>query len=554
MDQQLTTMEVEDRGSDFELADILAIVKRRKWHILVPAVGFSVITIAVTVLWPPVYRSEATILIEQPDVPPDLVSSTVTSYADQRIAVIKQRAMTTDNVVALINKFDLYPEDRKRLPMTAVVDKVRSDVKVEMKSADVTDPSSGRPKKASIAFGVAAEYGDPRTAQKVANELVSVYLSENVRTRQRQAEETSKFLDAQADALKRHIDELEKKLSDLKIEHDGSLPEQRAYNTDALRRAEDELKQLDARASVMAELRANAETELASLTPYGPYVLEGEQVLSPQDKLKALRVQLLTLSARYTEKHPDILTLRQEVAALEAQLAKGGAGSGGATDQRRGGFAPDNPRFIQLQGQLTALDLEAHALARRRAAVESEIAQINQRLAKTPVVEEEYRTLVRTLEFAQGDLAQLRQKRLSAELGESLEAERKSERFTLIDPPQVPPEPVRPKRLLVLGVGLFLSVGGGAGIALLAELLDPAVRGSKKLAALVGAPPLVIVPYIRTRGEIVRRWWRFGIVTAAFVAVAAAAVAYVHWRVTPLDVLAAKWERRLDAAIGQILK
>jgi len=99
--------------------------------------------------------------------------------------VIKQRTLATDHIIELINKFDLYPEARKRAPISEVVVEVREDIDVELLSAKITDPRSGRPKEANIAFSVAYQYSNPAIAQKVANELVSFYLTISAKTSRR---------------------------------------------------------------------------------------------------------------------------------------------------------------------------------------------------------------------------------------------------------------------------------------------------------------------------------------------------------------------------------
>jgi uncharacterized protein involved in exopolysaccharide biosynthesis len=111
--------EAAPEPAPFEIGDAVAILKRRIWHIIIPFVLLSPIAFAVAVLLPPVWRSEAIVLIEQPDVPPDLVSSTVTSFADQRVQIIKQKVTATDVLVGIMDKFGLYradPADQRRRP------------------------------------------------------------------------------------------------------------------------------------------------------------------------------------------------------------------------------------------------------------------------------------------------------------------------------------------------------------------------------------------------------------------------------------------------------
>src|SRR5262249_57916150 len=149
--------------------DYLAIGRRR----LRVAVWSFVIVLAIgtatAVLIPPVYRSSATILIEQQEIPQDLVRSTISSFADQRIQQIKQRVMTTTNLLNIIREHGLYADEIDRKPREAILEKMRDDIHLNLISADVVDPRSGRPAQATIAFTVSYDNRSADRAVRVAN-------------------------------------------------------------------------------------------------------------------------------------------------------------------------------------------------------------------------------------------------------------------------------------------------------------------------------------------------------------------------------------------------
>ena len=152
-------------------------------------------------LWPPTYRSSGTILIEQQEVPTDFVRSAVTSYADQRVQMISQRVMTSANLLGIIDKYKLYPADRDKVARETLVDRMRDDIGLHMISADVVDPRAGRTTKATIAFSVSFDSRSAPTAAQVANELTTLYLSENVETRKQLAADTAGFLKDESERL-----------------------------------------------------------------------------------------------------------------------------------------------------------------------------------------------------------------------------------------------------------------------------------------------------------------------------------------------------------------
>ncbi len=576
--------------------DYIAIAKRRKWHFLLPVVVLFPICVAIAMLLPPVYRSSATILIEAPNIPRELVSSMITSYADQRLQSIYHRATASQNLTTIINKYDLYSEARTRLPLNEIIGNMRDAVTMKVISADVIDPRSGRAGKANIAFTLSFEHQSPSNAQRVVNELVSLYLSENLRVRQQSAAEATGFLSGEAARLEREISDIEKRLGDLKARDAGSLPEQLQYNLQLIERAEREQRDLKRQAYSLQERQIYLESQLLQINPNANFPsVDGGPVPTSAQRLDMLRTEMIGASARYGSGHPDVVRLRREIEALEKETHNGtdtvalrrrlGAlrtelavskeryagdhpdvvklkrqvarveSSLSEAEQAPAASSnerpPDNPAYIQLQVQLEAARAEQRAITEQRAAVAQKIAMHEERITKTPLVEREYLHLKRLQEDSTRKYHEIKSKQMAAQLGEALETERKSERFTLIEPPIRPTEPESPNRMAILVLGLVLSLGAGAGTAVLAEATDSAVYGPRQVAAITGAAPLVVVPYIRTRAEIVRNWRRRAFAGFGSAAIVSGAVAYVHYNVRPLEILWIGIERRLDTLLIQ---
>ncbi len=567
--------------------DYLAVVKRRKWHILVPAVLLSLVSALVAFLLPPVYRSEAIILIEQPAIPPELMASTITSYAEERIQIITQRVTTTQNLTQIIDKLGLYAEERKHLPLSAVIATMRENLRVEFISA-----RSGKGADATIAFKVAFEHEDAGTAQRIASELVSLYLSENARTRQQKAAETAAFLSGEVVRLEREIVARERDLSELKQRHAASLPTQLAYNLQMLASTEGALRALDQRRDALEERVLLLRAQLEQISPYQAFTLDGG--LSVAERLRALRSELIALSARYKPEHPTLVQLRSEIAELEkavgggsgvraledererlqAELAVARQRGGQATDDlearlarveaelssarregggRKDGLQPDNPLYLQIEAEIQTAEREIAAIPGRRAEFEAVLAGYRRNIEATPVVEREMQGVLRSYDNARHEYQAIKAKQMAADWGETIETERKGERFSLLEPPAKPEKPIKPNRPAILMLGLVLSIGAGAGLAFLAEMMDQAIHGARSLAAIVGAAPLVSVPYIRTRAEVRRIWRRRLAVAAGASGALAGLVVATHLYYSPLDVLWARVERRLETTLGPVL-
>lgn len=575
--------------------DFLSTFKRRKWMLGVPLALGLLLSTAMALLWPPLYQSIATILIEEPEVPRDLVRSTITSYADQRVQVIAQRIMTTPNLISVIEKFELYREQRKYEPIGIVAQKMREDITLSLVSADVIDPRSGRPGQATIAFTLAFDHRSPTNAQKVLNELVTLFLAENLRTRRQAAADTTAFLRSEAGKYRQLVDQYETRLAQFKQQYTGNLPEQIPVKIRLKDRNEREVLEVRGRLQTLKERRIYLDAELAQLSPYLEPRRQSAQLTDPRERLKALRTQYVTLSSRYGLGHPDVRKLEREIEALEKEV--GPEGRRAALEAERDALVaqlgdlrakysdkhPDvtrvrrqldnvvakletmpansdagkslksrNPAYVQLQAQLEAVNIEVRSLSDRQARLHERLQQFELELLAAPEIEQEYRLLNRDYERTLANYNLVKEKLTTAELGESLEAESKAEQFSLVEPPTHPIDPIKPNRIAIFVLGLVLSLGVGVGLGALAEVMDMSVHGPLHLASISGAPPLIVVPRIWTAADTRRKWTIRVSAGTASIAIFAGAVLAVHHFVMPLDVMLAVAERNFATFVSSI--
>jgi polysaccharide biosynthesis transport protein len=564
------------------LAEYLTTLHRRKGSLLSAMTVILLITISLAFGLPPVYRASATILIEQQEIPQDLVRSVITSYADERIQLISQRVMTTANLRAIIEKYTLYPEMQTNEPIEAVIKELRDDVHLETVNAEVRDPRSGRAQEATIAFTLSYESQSPKLARNVANELVSLYLNENLKNRTEAAVETSQFLAEEAQKLAVKVSELEKKLADFKEHNAGKLPELIQLNLQLLNQTENELREAERQIRSFEEREVYLRGQLALLSPYNTlYTETGQRILGPADRLKVLQTEYLGLASRYAQNHPDIVRLRKEIEALKLETGPGdlrgeietqlkGLQAELATARKR--YSKDHPdvkrlirtvtgleedlrkasvlkpaptalmdadnlAYIQLKAQLEVSTTELATLRAKKQELKTKYAAYNTLLAQTPQVEREYLALTRDYESAVAKYKEVTAKQMEAQLAHSLEAEHKGERFTLIEPPMLPEKPAKPNRLAILFLGIVFSFAGGVGTAALGENMDTTVRGSRGIIELLGASPLGMIPHIGTPDEARRKVVNKGIIIILSMTGLLAALFLVHSLVIPLDVL-----------------
>lgn len=567
----------DDEGK--ELSEYIDIAKRRKKPMMITAGIILAVTLLTLLLWPPTYRSTATILIEEQEIPRDLVRSTITSFAAQQVQVISQRIMTLANISKLVDKFALYPDEiASQTPRTAIAQQFREAVAVDLVSADVIDPRSGRPTEATIAFNLGFDYENPELSQKVASELVTLYLNENLRSRNEKSANTAEFLTAEANALQQELNRLEAELATFKEQHEGSLPELYDFNINTVSRTERELLEIDIRIQELQKRKIQLSSELAQISPTAPVALaSGQMVLGDADRLKALETEYRRESARYKANHPTVVRLGREIDAMRTKLgvqtprtdllqsldqardilsqlqAKFAADSPQVSAQQRiirqienellqadktsTVAAPDNPAFLLIQTQLDAADNEIVSIKQKAISLRKKIAEHEAMIRKAPSVEKSYRAILRDYENATAKYREIKAKQLEASLAQNLERDRKGERFTLIEPPAYPLDPISPNKPALMLVGLLLAGFAAIGIAAVMEMADPSIRGEKALADELGIAPFAVIPYIENDAETASQHKLRNIIIASSVAGVLLLLMLIHIFYKPLDVL-----------------
>jgi uncharacterized protein involved in exopolysaccharide biosynthesis len=544
-------MEADDRLINIDLVGAL---RRRKWYGIACAAFGMVATVGVVMNLPATYRSTATILIEEPDVPADLVKSTVSTFANDRLQVIQQRVMTSQHLNEIIERFGLYPEMQQKMPRSATINGMRGNVTMEVVSADLSGQQnrSRQQNQATIAFNLSFDHNDPSVAQQVTNRLTDIYLAENDKTRQEKAAGTTVFLTEQADKLAADVQNIEKRLLELKSKYNGSLPEQFNFNTQLLNQAQAQLLQSRSDLQVLTDKKIFLQNQLATVSPYTPMMSDGRPA-TPQAQLLSLELQYSDMSAKYGEKHPDVVRLQRQIESLKGQL---GQVDNAALDrakfdalqsklnealQRYGEQhpdvqklrrqlaelqesaatapkiskltapqgPPDNPVYIQLQSQLSDANAQIGGIQARIATLETNVEDLQSRILQTPAIESEYNSLRDQHQAALTRYQSFKDKEADAQVAENMEQQSKGETFSVIEPPQFPDMPISPNRKLLYAAGLLLSLMIGAGVMLALDLLDSRIYDGRNLLAVFGEMPLVSVPYIKTQAEISARRWKY---------------------------------------------
>jgi polysaccharide biosynthesis transport protein len=513
---------------ELSLNDYLSILKRRWVQMLVVFSLILFAAIATAVLLPPTYQSTGTILVESQQIPPDLVKATVTSFADERIAVIKQRVMTRDNLFRIIQKYRLYPDDVDTQTTSTLIDNMRDSISVELLSADVQGVKGG---KATIAFKVGFEYVKPEIAHKVANEIVTLFLDENVKARTERATETTEFLTQELDRLKVELEGVENKVATFKQQHANSLPEHLDMHMGMLQRADSDIKELDREYKSTQEELRYLDVELTSAKSSAKANTTEVTAISELDKAKAELERSLVL---YKETHPTIRALKRKIETLEKASVAPVEAKTNTTD-----IATDLV-IAKIQAQMEAAKVRLNSLAEQKRGMQSKVSQLQAQVSQSPQVERGLFTLMRDYENAKSKYEEVKSKQVNAKIAENLESENKAERFSMLEPPIFPDKPTKPNRKKIIALGIVVGLAGAVALITLLEALDKRVRGVESLTALINMRPLVVVPYITTQAELKRKKYLIKYILMAVIILILLTLVIIHFAVMPLDLLIVK--------------
>ena len=293
-------------NNNLELGKIKKIIKKHRKLLTLSFLLILLPAIVVSFVLPNVFRSSAIVLIENPRVPPNLVPSTVTSFADQRIQAMTQEATSRTRVLNLVSKFDLLPERRNKLTTEDLVDRIKKRITMTPIDAEIKKASEARPILLTIAFQLSYDDEDPKKAQKVTNELVSYYMEKNIEDRDKHAKTTSKFLQEQLQQAREAVNSLDAKLAVYREAHLEELPEFTTLNMQKLDKLNADLTNLNMQIRSMEEQRSLLRGKVAFMDP-----LSSEKVLTYNDRVQQAQMELAALTSRYSAKHPLVEAKRR---------------------------------------------------------------------------------------------------------------------------------------------------------------------------------------------------------------------------------------------------
>jgi succinoglycan biosynthesis transport protein ExoP len=462
----------------------LEILRRRRS--LAVVVFATVLASAVTfaLYLPNLYRATAVVLVERP-VSETFVRTAVTGELESRLHIIKQEILSRARLTDLITRFNLYPELRRGGQIDGALDQMRRDVVVQP-----TGPEMLSGKIKTVAFNLSYTGERLETVAGVANEIATFYVAHNDAMRSGEAVKTTEFLKTQLDEAKRLLDIQEGRLRAYNATHNGELPQQVDMNLATLERLNTQLRLTSEQQIRTLEQRQR----LLDTFPSGGGSTRVADADSPTgDPLDEKKQDLGELEARFTSKHPDVVRLRQEIAALEAVQGKPATvdpAEAVAAGQARG-----------RASVLANLDAELEKQKREESELRITISNTERRLESLPTRQQDYAVISQDHAAARELYNSLLTRYGEAQVSESMEVDRSGERFRILEAAIPPADPSAPNRTRLMMMGFILALVSACVAVLAIEQFDTSFHSVDEVRQFTRIPVLASIPHISPKAS-----------------------------------------------------
>ncbi len=468
--------------------DFIEMFKRRKWWIVICLLVSVGISYGFYSKLPKIYEATTLILVQPQEVPEDYIKPTVKSLVSDRLSTLSQQILSRTHLEKVIREFDLFSDAVGKVPMEGIVEAMRQSITIQVQR------SGGR--NVQNTFTISHAGKDPKKVMMVTNRLASLFIEENLRAREKQAAVTSDFIERELFAIEGALKEKEKETRNFKERHMGELPEQLDANLRILERLQDQLnnnsdalKTAEARGLMVREQISEFSNQGLSIG--GDEITAGDPLLT---RLTQLKARLSEFQSMYTEKHPDVIDTKSEIARLEGAIARQDRSSAGVSSEAS--ISVLSPSVARLKRELAEVRLETRRLRLEGESLKRQIAMYESRVERTPKREQELATLTRDYDLLKANYQSLLDKKIQARMAENLERRQMGEQFKILDPARLPEKPSKPDRNRIMLIGAFLGLVFGGSLAYMKETTDQCFRKVEEMEDLLGLSVIAAIPRI----------------------------------------------------------
>jgi polysaccharide chain length determinant protein (PEP-CTERM system associated) len=487
------------QNRELTVDDYLSMLRRRAKVILIPALVFTLLgylAYLVVDRYFAKYTSQSTILVEGQKVPDSMVQPVATEALAARINTLIPEVTSQAVLKPMLQK--IYGSDKSEQGIDQIIDGINTGQNFSVEPVTAQLPNEGRrPGGQEPAFRLTCTASTPYEAQQICGALASLVLEKNLTYMQDRATGTTNVLSKGIADAKRDLDELDRKLADFKKQYVGQLPGDEDNNLKILMGLSSQLDANTQRLNVAQQDKSYTESVLAQQLATWKASQSSTNPDTLQKQLSDLQSQLLSLRARYTDDHPDVIKTKADIAEVKKKLAEINKGAADATDtDGDNAAAMEPPEIRQLRMQIHQNEEQIAEYTREEKRIQQQIAVFQGRVSLSPSVEEQYKGLTRDYENAQKNYQDLLANKNKADLTVNMTNQSQGEQMIILNPANLPDSPSFPSRLLFASGGLAAGLGLGIGLALWLELRDQSIRTEADAEAALELPLLASVPWV----------------------------------------------------------
>lgn len=464
---------------------------------------FGSLGVITAVKLPDTWSASARLLVEAPQIPENMVRSTVQTDANEQLDVVQQKLLTRANLIDIANRLNVFKDIREMDPDTVLR---------EMRSATRVRSNAGRDKATVLSISFRARGG--RIAAAVVNEYVTIVLEENTEIRMSRAENTLDFFNEEVRRLGEELDRSSAAIVAFKTENANALPEDQSYRLGRQALLQERLSRIE-RDLASAQARRNEIQNIYERTGFVQSDGSTPQLSPEEQQLETLRRQIDEALLTYSATHPSVIQLENRKAALEVRLAE--AAPTEETEEVETSSNEDlEPQNALLEASLSEANSQINLLEAERVTTYEELGRLDTAISQTSSNGIQLAALQRDYENIQTRYSSALNNLNTAAMSERIETTSQGQRITVIENASVPSAPTGPNRTNVALMGAAVGIGLAAGYFVLLELLNTKIRRPQELVGRFNITPIATIPFMENRK---RRMIRRGVLIGATLAV-----------------------------------
>ena len=472
--------------------DYLSVLSRRKWWLVTPLAVCIVTGTLLALLLPREYLSQATIGVAAPTLSAELLRGVSSMDKEERQRAISQQLLSPTVMQRVVREEKINP-DR---PVDETAAWLRMNVAQNISVPQPIGKSGDNPKGLD-SFLLGYTDSDPQRTQRIANRVAYVFAEENSKRQIERSENTSEVLSQQLQASQARLTKLENDLRQKKQAYMGRLPDQVNANVQMVNGLRSQFESISNQLRSEQDRLSTVESQLEQMRQGGAgdvLTASGAAALQTvQRRISDLNQKLAQARALgYTDKHPEVVSLQEEIRQAGAELAAARKQDPAARDA----LLQADPLFRQKLTERDNARLRIRELQRSSQQAQAQIAQYQSRVDAAPMVDQELTSLSREYEFEKVHYTDLTSRHQQAAIVEDLTRKQGGERFSVLYPANLPTRPQKPDLLRIMAMAIAGGLVLGAGSAVGREFLDRSVHDARALQNEFEVPVLGEIPRI----------------------------------------------------------